>query len=136
MVRKWLTGSFLTTFTHPFRDCLYDEATFCLKVPRGEIYRKELAQQTAAYQRAGMPRHWGLAETRCVMRVNSPQITKMNELWWSEIQAHSPRDQVSLPYVCWKLGIKWGELPGRIRIFNSPGGATGPFFCIKHGHDL
>jgi len=135
-VGHWLKGGQLAIFNHHDRDCLYDEAKFCLRVPRGVIYKQELAQQTAAYRSAGMPAHWGLAETRCVIRMKGPKVQEMGELWWSEIQAHSPRDQVSLPYVCWKVGLRWNVIPGRVRLFRSPGGATGQFWCLMHGHTL
>jgi len=133
-VLQWLGTAPLAAFKHPVRDCLYDEVKHCLIVPRAKLYANKLRRQAAAYEKVGMPRHWGLAETRCVIRVNTEKTHELGELWWNEIQHHSPRDQVSLPYVCWRIGIKWNEIPGRIRISDSPGRASGSFWCIKHGH--
>lgn len=133
-VSQWLKAAPLAAFRHPVRDCLYDEAVFCQSVPRGKPYTKQLRQQAAAYEREGMPKHWGLAETRCVIRVNTEKTHELGELWWDQIQHHSPRDQVSLPYVCWKLGLKWNEIPGVMRLSPSPGLASGSFWLLKHGH--
>ena len=130
-VSQWLGSAPLAAFQHPVRDCLYDEAKACLGVPRAKIYANELRRQVAAYEKAGMPRHWGLRETRCVIRTRQPEL---GEMWWNEIKNRSPRDQVSLPYVCWKLGLEWGTIPGIMRLSPSPGLASGHFWLIKHGH--
>lgn len=108
-IRDWLKRD-LMTFNHPERACLYVEAEFCAK------YHKDKAEileaQTKRYREEGMPLGWGLAETRCVIRRNTPEICTLNEAWWAEIEAGSQRDQVSFPYVCWRAGIQWDAIPG------------------------
>ena len=47
-----------------------------------------------------------------------PQIEELNELWWSEISAHSRRDQLSLDYVLWRLGIRPAHFPATV--YTSP----------------
>lgn len=133
-VSQWLGTAPLAAFQHPVRDCLYDEVKHCLVVPRAKIYAPELRRQAAAYAKAGMPKHWGLAETRCVIRANTAKVSELGDLWWNEIQHRSPRDQVSLPYVCWKIGVKWNVIPGVMRLSPAPGRASGHFWLIKHGH--
>jgi len=130
--RQWLRGGHLAAFKHPIRKCLYAEARTCMRTPRGREYGKDIVRQVAAYRKQGMPENWGLAETRCVVRVNSEKASKMNEAWWAEIQEYSPRDQISLPYVCWKQGLRWSIIPGRISVFRGLGGISGDFWCIKH----
>lgn len=119
------TGA-LATFKHWDRDCLYDEAAFCAKVHKDNP--RTLASQAARYAYAGMPRHWGLAATRVVIRRNTPEIVALNEAWWAEMEAWSLRDQVSLPYVCWKQGIRWERIPGTLK----PGTTTPEFLCLAH----
>ena len=123
-VARWLKGD-LATFNHWDRDCLYDEAAFCGRV--GKDRQDVLVEQAERYRAAGMPRHWGLAATRVVVRRNTPAIAALNEAWWEELQAGSVRDQVSLPFVCWKAGLRWDVLPGRL-----VPGMRGEFSCIKH----
>jgi hypothetical protein len=110
-VSHWARESDLIVFKHPDRRCLFEEARICAEWRKGDVQR--LGDQVKAYRKAGMPRAWGLASTRCVIRRHSKQMTELNEAWWSEIRTHSVRDQVSLPYVCWKLGARWGVIPGK-----------------------
>lgn len=126
LVSKYLDGAELAIFKHPDRNCLYDEAEFC--ATRGKDRPKVLAKQTGRYQAEGMPKHWGLPETRCVIRRNTEQIVKLNEAWWREIERYSVRDQVSIPYVCWKLGFRWKVIPGRCWVKNT----HRHFYYVRH----
>jgi len=111
VVRRWLKRD-VATFKHPDRGCLYDEAAFCAKV--GKDSKKTLDRQTERYRADGMPARWGLPETRVVVRRDTEAVRRMGEAWWKEMrEGGSIRDQVSLPYVCWKQGITWDHLPGR-----------------------
>lgn len=130
MVRKWLGDKDFATFNHPDRKCLQEEAKFCIRAGKGN--KAKLMAQVATYQQAGMPARWGLPETKCVIRRNTPKMVKLNEAWWQEIQRHSIRDQVSLPYVCWKLGIRWKAIPGRAGLASYPGKKNRAFWYTKH----
>ena len=55
-------------------------------------------------------------------------IRALNEAWWRELNAHSVRDQVSLPFVCWQAGIRWHEIPGRCWVHNQ----HPHFYYVKH----
>jgi hypothetical protein len=110
-VTYWLRGSNLAAFRHPDRKCLFEEAAICAEWRKGDT--QKLGAQVRVYRKAGMPRGWGLASTRCVIRRHVKQISTLNEAWWTEIKMHSVRDQISLPYVCWRLGLRWGIIPGR-----------------------
>ena len=124
-VNDWLRGQ-IAILKHPDRRCLYDEATFCAR------HRKDdpriLKSQAARYRQAGMPAGWGLPETRVVIRRNTAQVQWINETWWNEIDRGSCRDQVSVPFVCWKAGVRWDEIPGRC----GPVHPHGPFIYIRH----
>lgn len=129
-VKKWLGGADLAIFNHHDRNCLYREAAFCSKMGKGK--RAKLDAQVKAYRKAGMPSGWGLAETKCVIRRNTGRMSELNEAWWAELQTHSVRDQVSLPYVCWRLGIKWKVIPGRAGLRTFPGTLNKAFWYAKH----
>lgn len=126
-IKNWLRKS-MATFNHPIRNCLYDEADFCASVGKGG--KKIIRRQTKAYQVAGMPRRWGLPETRCVIRRTNERMRKLNEAWWTQMREFSVRDQISLPFICWKLGIKWDAIPGRAWVNGK--GINKDFFFIKH----
>jgi len=125
IVKAYLTGEF-ATFKHPDRDCVYDEANFCAKVNKDN--RETLMSQIERYHKEGMPTHWGLAETRVVLRRNNSLNNKLDTMWWDEIEHNSLRDQVSMPYVFWKMGLKWDIIPGRC----GPIRPVGPFKYMRH----
>ena len=129
-VKYWLGNGNLAAFNHPNRKCLYDEAAECLRRGKGCVER--MTGQVQTYRKAGMPRDWGLAETKCVIRRNTPAITELNNAWWSEIQNFSARDQVSLPFVCWTQNKRWQVIPGRAGIPSFPGELNKAFWFIKH----
>jgi len=123
-IGHWLKHD-LATFNHPDRVCVYDEVKACIK------YKKDkpatLNAQAAVYRKAGMPEKWGLAGTRVVIRRNTPLTLRLNEMWWAEVENRSDRDQVSFPYVCRKLGLRWDKLAGWA---GNPGDPN--FLYIKH----
>jgi hypothetical protein len=128
-VVKWLGDGGLAVFNHPDRSCLYDEADFCGR--KGKDGRDVLAKQIRKYAADGMPRKWGLAETRCVIRRNTPRMAELGEMWWAEIERHSFRDQVSLPCCCWKMGLRWKVIPGRVYVGEHR--TNKDFWFVKHG---
>lgn len=92
------------SFKHPVRDCLFDE----VEAVRG--YNLDwphlLNKQRDYYIKEGMPRHYCLPATTVLLRKNTPEIQKIELMWWNQICKFSSRDQLSLPYVLWKTGHK------------------------------
>lgn len=110
-IKHWLPqGVDLATFKHPDRLDLYEEAQACVRFKKDN--KEVLRLQSQAYKQQGHPKNWGLAETKIIIRRNTPKIRQLNKLWWEELTKYSVRDQISLPYVCWKLGIMWNRIPG------------------------
>lgn len=59
------------------------------------------------YKKEGMPRNLGLIETNLmVINLRHTATRPFFELWKKEIEAGSHRDQLSINYCLWKLGIK------------------------------
>jgi len=127
---KWLRGTDFATFNHQDRKCLYREAEFCMRMGKGR--KAQLLAQMAAYKKVGMPQNWGLPETKCVIRRNTSKIQELNEAWWEQLSTQSIRDQVSLPYVCWRLGMRWAVIPGRCGLKTFPGELNWAFWYTKH----
>ena len=126
LIKRYLKDNDLMAFRHWERKCLYTEAEVCAKYKKDK--RAILEAQTTRYEQAGMPRGWGLAATRVVIRRNTPAVRELNESWWTEIEHGSLRDQVSFPYVCWKHKMRWGVLPGRC----CPRNTGKEYLCILH----
>ncbi len=124
---KWLGSRDFAGFKHAHRNCVYKEIEACQQLRKSS--KKKLWAQREAYLKAKMPRRWGLLSTRSVIRKHTAQVAKLNELWWEELLKHSERDQVSLPYICWKNGFKWSHIPGKDTDCSH-------YWFVKHGREL
>jgi hypothetical protein len=106
-----LEGHCWSATKHPQRHCLFDEAEFCIKKKRLEG-QKALSAQLRRYRAKGMPHRFGLWAGGILARRGDADSRRLGELWWSEIKRGSERDQISLPFVAWGLGLQPGEIPG------------------------
>ncbi len=109
---EWLGDYDIAAFKHPSRNCIYKEAERC--IVKGKDTKENLQNQIAAYKLENYPNENGLVETGFLIRRNTEKMRKLNWLWWDQIINYSIRDQVSLPYCCWKLGIKINVLVGNL----------------------
>ncbi|HWP58333.1 MAG TPA: glycosyltransferase domain-containing protein [Candidatus Acidoferrales bacterium] len=104
----------IATFQYPDtygrRECLYQEAAACIANKKDDA--RVIRRQMAKYRRIGYPDNNGLVETTILVRRNTPEVNAFNEEWWRELSSGSRRDQLSLNFVAWKLGIKYAHLPG------------------------
>lgn len=99
-------------FRHPERDCIFDEGARCIDLgyPRDII-----EEQLSRYREEGFPSNYGLIWGGALLRRhNNPQIKEAMDFWWAEILRGSIRDQLSLPYVIWRLNLRWAEIPGHV----------------------
>lgn len=63
--------------------------------------------QFETYLKQGFPDDDGLTETNfLVMDLRRPETRRALDIWWSEIEHGSRRDQLSFDYACWKAGAK------------------------------
>ena len=94
---------------HRHRDCLYEEIEACIRLKKDDpqIMRKQID----SYRSAAMPENYGLIEANLLVRDHhNPACIEIMEKWWQEIAKHSCRDQLSLPFVLWKMGISVPEI--------------------------
>lgn len=97
-------------FKHPGRNCLFEEADFCVHLGKGD--RFEIAEQVKEYAKMNFPPHAGMCECTAFIRKNNPQANDLMEKWWVEITRYSERDQISFPVVF--QGKKWATIPGKV----------------------
>lgn len=88
---------------HPVRNCIFEEATKVIELNKAD--KKKTLHQVDAY-RQEHPEKAGLYETAVVVR-NAKKCRGLNEAWWHEIQKHTSRDQISLPYLLRKLSVNF-----------------------------
>lgn len=91
------------------RDCLFREATYCQDWPKysGERIR----EQTAHYRAEGMPEGFGLWACGAIVWRNCDKARGFGQAWYSENVNRSIQDQVSFPYLVWKLSPSFGVFP-------------------------
>ncbi len=100
----------IAQFLHPWRDCLFAEATASVPLPK---YADEpIAEQAAHYATAGHPEHWGLWAAGVIARRHTPEVRYLGEKWRDEVEQWSFQDQVSQPYALRKSGLRPTPLPG------------------------
>lgn len=93
---------------HRIRNCLYEEAIACAEV--GLIKMSDCSAQLDRYRHVGFPICYGLTENGIIFRKNTKEINMLMDEWWKEYCYGVKRDQISLPYLCWKMQIEVYEL--------------------------
>ena len=93
MVKPYDIGVFI----HPERDCIYEEGIFCAKVGKDKI--ENIQPQLDYYKSKGHPSHGGLGACFIIVRRHTPEINRLNEMWWAHICRFSIRDQLSFPFI-------------------------------------
>lgn len=104
-------GSDFLIRTHPERDCAYKEAEFLLRKNRYD--NSDILKQVEFYKKEGFPTHSGLYWSAQLFRRHTKELKEFSKLWWEQVERFSYRDQISLPYVVWKTGIKISGKPRR-----------------------
>lgn len=104
----------IVTFRHRDRTRIVDEAREIVrlgKAKRMATFRQLAVYQSDGFDTAGNP----MREMSCngaVMRRHTDSVQRFNELWTRQIEQHTLRDQMSIDYVAWRLGITFGRWHG------------------------
>lgn len=113
---------------HVLRDCIYEEANACIIHGKGN--KQKLRQQCIKYREEGYPEHNGMLEATIILsNIHNNKVDKVFDNWWNEfINSESKRDQISLPYVLWKMNIETKAI-GLLgnNVYRNP-----KFFIISH----
>jgi hypothetical protein len=106
----------LVVFKSRYTNCVYQEAGIIkeLKLDNPELIDRQMEK----YKKAGLPEEIGLSTTTCVFRRHTKKIIEFNNMWWAELSAFSKRDQLSIDYCLWTLGITPNYFDGTL--FDSP----------------
>lgn len=87
---------------HHKRNCVYAEG---LEVKRQKKAAPDIVnKQIAEYFENNFPVAFGMYSSGFMIRDKSTKA--MCELWYSKLEEHSHRDQLSLPWALWKTGLK------------------------------
>jgi hypothetical protein len=90
-------------FSHPERNCAYEEAKVCLSKVKDDP--DLIRAQIDAYRAKGYPSNHGLIASGIIVRLhNDSDIIDLMEAWFCEIDMYSARDQLSFNYCAWLTG--------------------------------
>ena len=92
----------ITMFKHPDRNTIEAEAQAVIK-QRG-INPDQVSAQIARYRKEGFKDNQ-LSATGFLFRRNTVRTQRFNQIWWSELDRGIIRDQISVDYALWKVGI-------------------------------
>jgi hypothetical protein len=119
-------------FAHGTLTCIYDEATVMATTKKYKAAR--IREQAEFYKAQGCPPRAGLYMAGLIARdMNNPAWKPLCDAWWDENNTWTLRDQISLPYVLWKLNGALDTIPGNILL--SPHVSVDNDFR-KHEYDL
>lgn len=94
-------------YKHLLRNCVFAEAAACAHYSHDWLWT--IAAQMRRYRREGYPVDNGLFEANVLIRKNTASIRRLMDMWWCEYRSGAKRDQLSLPFVAWRLGIPLGS---------------------------
>jgi hypothetical protein len=111
ILRDALSDSDLAFFRHRYVRCGYSEAQICIN--RGKDCAEIIEKQIEHYAQQGYPRNWGnrIDGGMIFRRHNRKAVKEIMDLWWSEINLWSRRDQISFNYLAWKHGFEYKLIP-------------------------
>jgi len=118
-------GSDILVFRHCRRDCLYEEAQVCLDYGLAE--QDAIARQLEKYRVEGYPEHHGLFQGTIIFRRHTEAMREFSKAWLKEVMTFTARDQISFPYVVWKLKEPMSLFSSSI--------LANPWFCWKGEHN-
>lgn len=119
VIDKFMPNSDIGLFKHTARNCLYKEALELKNL--GYDIDENIDRHIEFCKKENVPTELGLWELPVSIRKNTETIQRMNMMWFEIISRFSSRDQISLPYCLWKLGIEPAILPGYANGFNADG---------------
>lgn len=99
-----LSDSNLSIIKHPIRNCTYDEAEIC--IADGRDKKSKINEQINFLRQEGFPRNFGLFENNLIFRKHKQKaIVELDDAWWQIYLQYTKRDQLSLPYLLWKMKL-------------------------------
>ena len=96
---------------HDRRSCAYEEAKTFYHISSMKKFAVKAEEQMKEYEEEGFPHNYGLYENPIIVRKhNTERCKQIMAEWWKQLTTFTMRDQISLPYVFWKLGVSDKEI--------------------------
>lgn len=93
-------------FRHPLRETIAAEVNACVQANKVQDPTR-LSAEIEGYRNIGFADDQGLSEnTILARRLGAPGLDIAMQEWWNLYLSHAGRDQISLPVVRWRTGLK------------------------------
>lgn len=100
----------LWVWQHPEgRTDIRQEGPVCWDWPKYAAY--PIREQVAHYDAEGLPQNWGLFACGVMAWRFTDEAKRFGNLWLGEQYRWSIQDQISLPYLLWREGFRFGTFP-------------------------
>lgn len=103
VIQSILRDADLASICHPTRCCTYQEA---MAVKKLGLDDPAVVDAQMNRYKGILPVGNGLVETAIVIRKHNDKVKAFNELWWSEIENGSKRDQLSVMWALYHANLK------------------------------
>ncbi len=96
---------------HPHRNHIYEEIHACIRLRKE--YSAPMQEQLRRYASQGFG-HDDLIEANFLMfKLSDPRAVRFLDVWWTELETGSKRDQLCINYALRKVGIEWHRIMDR-----------------------
>jgi hypothetical protein len=100
----------ISCMRHPVGNCIYSEALGCVHMEKYQGL--PILEQVESYRQAGYPTENGLAACGIIGRdMRRQEVAVIGEQWLAENLRWTYQDQLSFPYVLWKNGYWYDQMP-------------------------
>lgn len=105
----WRSNAVLAISEHGARSSVYDEAKAVVK--KNKATPEEVEVQLSQYRHDGLPEDKrfngkkALSEASVIAREHTPLTNLFMCLWFNEVVRFTSRDQLSFPYILWRLKV-------------------------------
>jgi hypothetical protein len=96
-------------FKHYQRDNIFQEVEACKSLNKfSKTDLQKIEKQISTYNHSNFPREHQLLVGTVLFRRHDDvkSLDEVMELWWEHFNSFTGRDQISLPYILWKTGIR------------------------------
>lgn len=125
----------VAVWSHPHRDCIYEEADVCIgpRAVGGKYSALPIPAQAAHYRREGHPEHGALFACGAIAW-DLRDSAELGRDWLAECERWGYQDQISFPVVCRRLGVRPGIFPHPIERARLVDGVVGNDWMRIHLH--
>jgi len=108
---NFVDGTDLALHIHPYYKSIYVEGGVVMNWDKPGLVRKQLEKYKEDGFSGSLDGKFPMFAGGFIVRKHTKLIEEFNINWWNEVESHSKRDQLSLNYTLWRMGLKPYPIP-------------------------